>query len=86
MVYNYKRKTDRAAWSEINLKNAMLEAERSAILTASKRYGIPYATLHRHMKSGSSEKKLGRFKKVFSDEEEAKLLKYLQKLDDGSMV
>nr|CAH7740475.1 unnamed protein product [Callosobruchus chinensis] len=34
------------------------------------------------MKSGSSEKKLGRFKKVFSDEEEAELLKFLQKLDD----
>nr|CAH7722954.1 unnamed protein product [Callosobruchus chinensis] len=60
----------------------MIEAERSTILTSSKRYGIPYATLHRHMKSGSSEKKLGRFKKVFSDEEEAELLKFLQKLDD----
>nr|CAH7729068.1 unnamed protein product [Callosobruchus chinensis] len=34
------------------------------------------------MKSGSSEKKLGRFKKVFSDEEEAELLRFLQKLDD----
>nr|CAH7743150.1 unnamed protein product [Callosobruchus chinensis] len=84
MVYNCKRKTDRVAWSETNLKNAMIEAERSTILTASKRYGIPYATLHRHIKSGSSEKKLGRFKKVFSDEEEAELLKFLQKLDDRS--
>nr|CAH7744558.1 unnamed protein product [Callosobruchus chinensis] len=82
MVYNYKRKTGRAAWSEIDLKNAMIGTERSTILTASKRYGIPYATLHRHMKSGSSEKKLGRFKKVFSDEEKAELLKFLQKLDD----
>nr|CAI5865864.1 unnamed protein product [Callosobruchus analis] len=77
MVYNYKRKTARVAWSEINLKNATIEAERSRILTASKRYGIPYATIHRHMQSGSSEKKLSRFKKVFSGEEEAELLKFL---------
>ncbi|VEN40088.1 unnamed protein product [Callosobruchus maculatus] len=38
IVFNYKRKTDRSARSEINLKYPMVEAERSTILTASKIY------------------------------------------------
>lgn len=81
MVYNYKRKTDRAKWSEDNLKRAILEANRSSILNGSRMYGIPYATLHRHVKSGCTEKKLGRFSTVFTPEEETELLNYVHKMD-----
>lgn len=81
MVYKYKRKTDRANWSEDILKKAMVEAKNTSILRASKSYGIPYATLYRHIKSGSSQKKLGRFQTVFSTEEENELVYYVQKMD-----
>lgn len=66
MVYNYKRKTDRAKWSEDNWKRVILEAGRTSILNGSRMYGIHYATLHRHVKSGCIEKKLGRFSTVFT--------------------
>lgn len=81
MVYNYKRKTDRAKWSEDNLRRAILEANRTNILNGSRMYGIPYATLHRHVKSGCTEKKLGRFSTVFTPEEETELLNYVHKMD-----
>ncbi|GBP80083.1 hypothetical protein EVAR_22006_1 [Eumeta japonica] len=44
-------------------------------------YNIPYATLHRHIKSGSLRKKLGRFVPVFNPEEEEELLNYVQRMD-----
>lgn len=81
MVYTYKRKTDRANWSEETLAKAMEEAKKTSKLQASKMYGIPYATLHRHIKSGSSKKKLGRFVSVFTPEEEEELLTYVKKMD-----
>ncbi|XP_046968875.1 MFS-type transporter clz9-like [Vanessa cardui] len=81
MVYTYKRKTDRANWSQENLAKAMEEAKKTSKLRASKMYGIPYATLHRHIESGSSKKKLGRFESVFTPEEEKELLLYVQKMD-----
>lgn len=52
MVYYYKRKSDRAKWFKENLQNALREAQKTTILNASKKYGIPYATLYRHLKSG----------------------------------
>lgn len=56
MVYTYKRKTDRASWSDENLAKAVEEAKKTSKLNASKMYGIPYATLHRHIASGSTKK------------------------------
>jgi len=81
MVYKYKRKTDRANWSEESLAKAIKEAKKTSVLKASKIYSIPYATLHRHIKSGSSKKKLGRFESVFTSEEEEVLLRYVKKMD-----
>lgn len=81
MVYNYKRKTDRASWSEETLKRAMRETHTGSITSASKKYGIPYATLYRHLKVGSSKKKLGRFETVFTSNEEADLVTYVKEMD-----
>ncbi|KAJ2953466.1 hypothetical protein O0L34_g1061 [Tuta absoluta] len=81
MVHNYVRKTDRASWSEESLKKAMREAQIGTISSASKKYGIPFATLHRHLKTGSSQKKLGRFETVFTPAEEADLVAYVKKMD-----
>lgn len=55
MVYDYKRKTDRASLSEENLKKAMEEAMKTSILKASRMYGIPYATLHRLINTGTKK-------------------------------
>lgn len=81
MVYKYKRKTDRASWSEENLKKAMLEAQISSITASSKKYGIPYATLYRHLQKGSAKKKLGRFETIFTPKEEEDLVAYVKKMD-----
>lgn len=53
MVYRYKRKTERASWSEEKMQKAMQEAKKTSKLKASKMYHIPYATLHRHLSKGS---------------------------------
>lgn len=81
MVYKYVRKSERGSWTVDNLKKAMEEAKNSSINKASKMYRMPYGTLHRHIKSQSTEKKLGRYTKVFSDEEERQLASYVLKVD-----
>lgn len=81
MVYNYVRKTQRGSWSTDNLNKAMKEASQTSIKVAAQKYGIPYATLHRHIKSQSTEKILGRYKTVFTTEEEAELADYVKKVD-----
>ncbi|XP_011884001.1 PREDICTED: uncharacterized protein LOC105571140, partial [Vollenhovia emeryi] len=61
MVFQYKRKTDQATWTETNLKRAMdaVNEKKESITSAAKKYQIPYTTLQRHMKSGNCTKKLG---------------------------
>lgn len=73
MVNTYKRKSQRGSWSSETLAKAMVEAKESSIRQASLKYGIPYGTLHRHLLSNSSEKKLGRFRPVFTPDEEKQL-------------
>ncbi|CAK1602055.1 unnamed protein product [Parnassius mnemosyne] len=81
MVNNYIRKTSRASWSEETMKTAIVEAKKSSIKSASQKYGIPYTTLQRHVKSNSSIKSLGSFKPVFNEEQEKILEKHLRDLD-----
>ena len=83
MVYNYKRKTDQGSWSEDDMRRALDEVQSGALSlnSAAKRYNIPFATLYRHNKKGSAEKKLGRFQPVFSKEMEIELKEYLTTMD-----
>ncbi|CAG9795664.1 unnamed protein product [Diatraea saccharalis] len=60
MVNKYKRKTSNASWDEAVMKCAMEEAGKGSVNAAAKKYGINLSTLQRHIKKGSSEKKLGR--------------------------
>lgn len=83
MVFKYKRKTARASWSEESLERAtkLVKEEGKSINSAAKKLGIPFTTLHRHLKSGSVSKKLGRYIPVFTPEQEEDLCAYLKKLD-----
>lgn len=82
MVSNYKRKTKRGEWTETNLERAMDEATRTSVRAAAKKYNIPFSILLRHHKKKSSTKYLGRFRPVFTKDEEDTLFKYLTKMDD----
>lgn len=53
------------------------------ILTASVMYNIPFSTLYRHVKSGRVDKHLGRFRSIFSLEQEQELVSYLKGIDSG---
>ncbi|KAJ8886677.1 hypothetical protein PR048_012889 [Dryococelus australis] len=46
------------------------------------KYNILYATLYRHVKSGSAEKTLGRFRTVFKQVQKNQLVEYLQTKDN----
>lgn len=83
MVYKYTRKSNQAGWSEESLRNAVNDVQEKgeSINSVAKKYGIPFATLHRHVKSGNVKKKLGRFVPVFTREQEEDLCKYLKELD-----
>lgn len=60
MVFNYKRKSNRAAWSEETLGKAIraVKEDRQSINSTAKKFGIPFTTLQRHVKSGKTSKKL----------------------------
>ena len=73
MVNKYTRRTNRGSWTEETMQMAMNEAKTTSISSASKKYGFPIGTLHRHIKKGDLSKNLGRFKPVFSKELERKI-------------
>ncbi|XP_049881876.1 uncharacterized protein LOC126377877 isoform X2 [Pectinophora gossypiella] len=83
MVNKYKRKTQQCSWTESTMKKAIQEVVemKKAIKTTATKYGIPRATLQRHLKTGSCKKKLGRFTTVFSAEQELELLNYVFEMD-----
>lgn len=82
MVNKYKRKTERASWSEATMQLAMEEAKTTSVSSAAKKYGLTLSTLQRHIKKGSCEKKLGRYQPVFNDKQETELLEYVFQVDD----
>lgn len=45
------------------------------------KYNLPFSTLWRHVISGSSNKKLGRFKCVFTADQKFELGEYLKEMD-----
>ncbi|CAH1973558.1 unnamed protein product [Acanthoscelides obtectus] len=73
MVNKYIRKSNRGSWTGETMQMAMNEAKTTSIISASKKYGIPIGTLHRHIKKGDSPKNLGRFKPVLSKELEREI-------------
>lgn len=54
MVRNYKRKTQKANWSEDDLKNALksIEKKEMSIRAAAVSFQIPFSTLQERVKSG----------------------------------
>jgi hypothetical protein len=87
MVYKYKRRTERASWSEAALKSAMsavtdaFDGEKLSIRAAAEKFDIPYPTLRKHIIKNSMTKSLGRFRRTFSDSQEEDLVKYLHKME-----
>lgn len=63
------------------MKLAMEEASNFTVAGAARKYGIPLATLQRHIKKGSEKKNIGRYKLVFTPEQEADLETYLLHMD-----
>lgn len=82
MVSNYKRKTNQGNWSEANLNMAIFECTNGTnISTAASLYNIPFTTLYRRIKSGRTDKQLGRFRPIFSITHEKELVEYLKDMD-----
>ncbi|KAH9636408.1 hypothetical protein HF086_006168 [Spodoptera exigua] len=52
-----------------------------SIKSTAKKYGLAYATLYRHVKTGSAVSKLGRFRPVFTEDQEIELVTYLKDMD-----
>uniref|UniRef100_A0A2H1VWF9 SFRICE_015897 n=1 Tax=Spodoptera frugiperda TaxID=7108 RepID=A0A2H1VWF9_SPOFR len=68
MVFHYKRKTNRAAWSEDTLVRAVkaVKDDGQSINSTAKKFGIPFTTLQRHVKSGNKSKKLDFLELVYN--------------------
>lgn len=56
MVYKYKRKTNQGNWEVKDMENAIREASTGSINAVASKYGNPYATVYRHIKTGNAEK------------------------------
>lgn len=84
MVYNYQRKTTRGeGWSEEVMARA-IESVRNkefSIRQASIQFNIKYSTLQKHVQKNSATKSLGRYKSVFSKNEEDEFYEHIKELD-----
>ncbi|CAH1974303.1 unnamed protein product [Acanthoscelides obtectus] len=82
MVNKYKKKTTQGTWSRDVMQTAinLCRAGESIKGTANK-YGLAYATLYRHVKSGNASAQLGRFRPTFTEDQEIELVTYLQDMD-----
>lgn len=85
MVRNYKRKTNRHAWSEESMHMAMEAVLNNSMgyYKASNQFNVPQTTLERHVAKKRKnpeynlKKTLGPFTCVFNEEQENELVKYL---------
>lgn len=84
MVNKYKRKTSQASWAPSTMQQAMREVQELGrpVKSVATKFGIPRTTLQRHLKSGSSEVKLGRYVTIFSAQQETELLEYVFHMDN----
>lgn len=89
----YKRKTDRQSWNGESMKlavQAVLDGEMG-YRKASANFNVPQTTLERRVKKArenglapavASEKSLGRYKSVFSKEQEEELAQYIFNMEE----
>ncbi|XP_049867446.1 uncharacterized protein LOC126367763 [Pectinophora gossypiella] len=96
MVRNYKRKTDRGKWNEEDMRRAVAAVltDRMGFLRASATYDVPKSTLERRVRKAREtvnddtdsdndcgKKHLGRFKTVFTAEQENELAEYVKSME-----
>lgn len=82
MVSNYKRKTTRGSWTfEAPCKAKRAVSCGLSLRAAAERYQVPRQTLHRRMRTDSLSKSLGRFRPVFSADQEELLAQHLKAMD-----
>ncbi|KAK2575400.1 hypothetical protein KPH14_008316 [Odynerus spinipes] len=91
MPRNYKRTTNRQSWSEESMKNAILDVigGKSGYRVASRTFSVPQSTLEDRVKKyrknnnveDASKKGLGRFKTVFTAEQESLMCQHIKDLE-----
>lgn len=84
MVRNYKRVSKQHSWTEEAMKLAINEIRNGTCgyKTASEKYNVPIGTLHRRVRtrktaSDASKQSLGRYKTVFTVDQERELANYI---------
>ncbi|KAF5293081.1 hypothetical protein FQA39_LY13691 [Lamprigera yunnana] len=71
MVNKYKKKTKQGTWDEKAMQTAInLCKAGDSIKSTAKKYALAYATLYRHEKTGIAASNLGRFRPVFTEDQE----------------
>ena len=82
MVSKYKRKTSQGTWSKDVMQTAInLCRVGESIKGTARKYGLAFATLYRHVKSGIASPQLGRFRPIFTEDQEIEMVTYLQDMD-----
>ncbi|KAI5700133.1 hypothetical protein M8J76_002129 [Diaphorina citri] len=88
MVRNYKRKTSWQSWSEESMSQAIIAVRSGemSLRTAANTHNVPKTTLERKLKKEgdpqtAAHKSLGRFKPVFSDDQEMMLKNYILQME-----
>lgn len=89
MVRNYKRKGEQQKWSQESMQAAVDAVVEGAMgyFKAATKFGVPQSTLERHVKLRREnptlqvKKTLGKYKCVFSEEQENELVDYLKNLE-----
>jgi hypothetical protein len=72
------RKANQESWNKKYTASAIQEAGWGSLNTSALKR---LATLYRHVKSGSAEEKLGRFRIAFNNKQEKQLAGYVQFMD-----
>ena len=89
MVRNYKRKTNRQEWSAQNMEQAVAAVVKKemGLRKASAQFNVPKTTLQRAVQnklkddSYQIDKSRGKYKALFSKEQEAELVNYLMDME-----
>lgn len=89
MVRDYKKKTNRQSWSTEAMNNAVeaVISGQSGCLKASNQFDVPQSTLERYVKKRKEnpdykiDKTAGKFKNVFTEEQELELVNYLKTME-----
>lgn len=89
MVRDYKKKTNRQSWSTEAMNNAVeaVISGQCGCLKASNQFDVPQSTLERYVKKRKEnpdykiDKTAGKFKNVFTEEQELELVNYLKTME-----